>query len=151
MIWLPIKELFEFAIDNHYVDLQALIMFLVFEKQVLTMEDDEKELDLYHLAKHKERMTREMMNYKRKMKMNYKPKVFEITTADHTYNRIYILAMHKKQAESFCYQNLYKPIGIRLCDDDMLMTQEIKGKEVNLTIMQIINKAKKIPSFLGGY
>jgi len=48
---MTLNELYDLAIKHDYLDLQALIMFLVYEKKVLKMEDDSSELDLYFLEK----------------------------------------------------------------------------------------------------
>ncbi len=61
---MTLKEVYENAILEDYESLQLLIEFLIFEKQVLTFEDDSKELDLYFLPKHKERMNKLLMEYK---------------------------------------------------------------------------------------
>lgn len=148
---MKLKELFEGAIENDYTDLQALIMFLVFEKKVLTLEDYTKELDLYFLEKHHQRMNRELHAYKRKMAMQYKPSVFEIQIEPRKgYRTIYILAQTKIQAESYCRHLFYEPINTSICDDDMLMTKFNRNNEpINVRIKDLKNG--KIPSFLGGY
>ncbi len=49
---MNIRELLEMASESNYVDLQALIMFLVFEKEVHSLEDNSSALDLYFVEKH---------------------------------------------------------------------------------------------------
>lgn len=61
-------------------DLIALIMFLVFEKKVLTLDDEAKELDLYFLPKHKERMNHELAAYKEKLSMKYPKALYVVDT-----------------------------------------------------------------------
>lgn len=148
---MKIKELFEEAIKNEYTDLQALIMFLVFEKQVLTLEDDTSSLDLYFLEKHHERMNRELHSYKNKMKMQYKPNVFEINIKPKKgYKTVYILAQTQIQAESFCRSLFYEPLHLSICDDGQLMTKfNRNNEEINVKIKDLKNN--KTPSFLGGY
>ena len=46
---MTIKELFEGAIEQKMIDLQALIIFLTLEKKALSMDDSAAELDLYFL------------------------------------------------------------------------------------------------------
>lgn len=130
------------AIENEAVDLQALIFFLVFEKNVLTMKDDILELDLYFKEKHNHRINRELHSYKKKINMDYGQSVYEIKTTNQT---LFIYAFSQKQAEFIAYQNMIKPIQIRIVDIDELM--HIDGK--NITFRDLI-KGKK-PCILGGY
>lgn len=135
-----VRELFEKSSD--YVDLQALIMFLVFEKKVLSMEDDARKLNLYFLPKHRKRMNKEINQYKKKMNMNYKPNVYEVTDGKKT---IYIYANNEVQAKHIAYKNLIKVDRIKVCDIDQLMY--VDGLEVTL---RTIVKHKK-PQILGGF
>lgn len=68
---LTIKELLEGAIEHKLTDLQAMIMFLAFEKQVIDLEGGKNQLDLYLLPKHKERMQHEITQYKKIMNIEY--------------------------------------------------------------------------------
>lgn len=137
-----IREVFEHATNNKDIDLQALIMFLVFEKEVLTMDDDIKELDLYLLPKHKERMNQELIAYKKKMNMNYDPFVFEIKDGHETH---YVLAYTEKQARFIASEKLLMVNEIKTCDLDQLMT--LNGR--NTTFRTLIKG--KVPSVLGGH
>jgi len=137
---LTIGELFEQS-TNH-VDLQALIMFLVLEKQVLSMDDDQKELELYFLPKHKERMNKELIDYKRKMKMKYGPSVFEVSDDRKVY---YVLAFTERQARFIANNNLIKVNEIKTCDLDQPMT--LNGID---TTFRMMIKDKK-PCILGGH
>src|SRR5690606_24842581 len=142
---MTLGELLRETNEHDYIDLQALIMFLVFEKKVLTLDDNTKELDLYFLKKHRERMNRELHAYKQKMKMQYKPNVFEVKIKPKDYKTVYILALTKIQAESFCRSLLYEPISINICDDEQLMTKfNQKNEEITVKIKDLKNN--KIPS-----
>lgn len=136
-----IKELFEESTKNNYIDLQALIMFLVFEKQVLGMEEDSSSLDKYFLDKHSQKMNKELMSYKQKMKIGYGPQVYEL---QHNDKKFYILSYSQKQAELIANQNLIKTELIRLCDLNELMSYD--GKE--MTLKTLIEG--KGPGVLGG-
>lgn len=145
-----VKDVLDQAMEDNAVDLQALIMFLVFGKQVLSMDDDIKKLDLYYLDKHKKRMNRELKAYKKRMNIKYDPNVYEITVDKKGYKAIYILAHTKVQAESYCRSIFFEPLETNLCDDDQLMTKYNKANEgINLKIKDL--KTNKIPSFLGGF
>lgn len=139
---MSIGEAFEQAMKHNYVDLQTLIMFLVFEKEVLTMQDDTKELDLYFLEKHNRRMNKELHAYKRKMNINYGPSVYEIRSNNQA---LFIYAYSQKQAEFIAYQNMIKFDAIRKSNMDELMHD---GKK-NVTFKDLV-KGKK-PCILGGY
>src|SRR5690625_1046770 len=104
---MTIKELFELAIEYEQTDVQVLIMFLVFEKKVHTMDDDKSELDLYFLPKHRERMEKELNEYKRKMNMKYPAEIYEVET---TRDTLYIYADSELQARSFATSNGYNVI-----------------------------------------
>lgn len=147
---MTLKELLDESIEQDFIDLQALIMFLVFEKQVLALDDSRDELGLYFLKKHRDRMNRELRAYKKKMKMQYKPNVFEIKIKPKRgYRTVYVLATDQIQAEAYCRSLLYEPISTSLCDDDLLMTQIINDEETTVRIKDLKNK--KTPNLLGGF
>ena len=150
---MTLKELLDESIEQDFIDLQALIMFLVFEKQVLALDDSRDELGLYFLKKHRDRMNRELRAYKKKMKMQYKPNVFEIQIKPKNgYKTVYILAQTKIQAESYSRHLFYEPISTSICSDEQLMTKfNQKNEEINVTIRELRDQTKQIPSFLGGY
>ena len=61
---MDLKEVYTEAIQGEYESLTLLIEFLVLEKKALTWESNYKELDLYFLPKHYERMTKLLLKYK---------------------------------------------------------------------------------------
>lgn len=135
--------MFEQAIKNESVDLQALIMFLVFEKEVLSMEDDTRELDRYFLEKHNQRMNKELHAYKQKMNMKYDPTLYEIK---HGTMISFILAYSVKQARFIAYENMIDIDEIEpVTNLEFLMFYE--GRD---TKFKNIIKAKK-PCYLGGF
>ena len=124
------------------IDLQTLIIFLVFEKQVLSMEDNVKELDLYFLEKHSQRMNKELHAYKKKMNISYGKKVFKVW---HENWISYIFAYSLEQAKFIAYQNLVEIESIKECELDKLM--DYKGKYITLETL-IKNKQ---PCLLGSF
>ena len=138
---MNIKELFDYAIDDSNTDLQALIMFLVFEKKVLTMEDDTKKLDLYFLEKHNERMNKELHAYRKKMSINYHHlDFFEVICEKRT---VYVLAYTELQA--FNLTKRYIPKEIKPIDKDNLMEYEgqlIKLKNITRDKPRILGAAE---------
>lgn len=137
-----IRKLFDGAIQNRMFDLQALIMFLVFEKQVLTMEDDAGKLDLYFIEKHNQKMNKELMEYKHKMKIKYDPQVYEVS---HDKGITYILAKSIDQARVIANRNLIKFDDFRVCSADEIMSIG----NVNMTIENLVKNSKV--GILGGY
>ncbi len=68
MIWImemTIRETYEQSILNDSYWLQVLIEFLVFEKEVLTFEDDKSELDLYFKPNNQARMNQLLLEYEK--------------------------------------------------------------------------------------
>src|SRR5699024_3929498 len=114
----------------------------VFEKKVLTMEDDTKELDLYFKEKHNQRINKELHAYKRKMNIKYGPSVYEIETTNQT---LFIYAHSQKQAECIAYQNKIKIDRIKLADMDMVVSNN--GK--NIRLRELVKG--KSTCLLGGY
>ena len=133
---MTIRELFEYALKNKDENLQALIMFVVLEKRVHSWDDDKSVLDVYFLPKHRERMTKLINEYKRKMKLKSSPVHFEIN------NSIYVYADDETQARAFCYANGIEVKSIRLLLDDDLFY-------INDTLVEIrsLTKNKKAPCF----
>lgn len=61
---MNLKEVYTEAIQGEYESLTLLIEFLIVKKRVLTWESNYKELDLYFLPKHYDRMTKLLKEYK---------------------------------------------------------------------------------------
>lgn len=100
----------------------------------------------------KKSMTNYLIEYKQKLRIHYIPNVYELTTKNLTYSTVYILAVNEKQATSFAFSQGFFPTGIRICDSNDLMTRfNKKDEEFNLTIRELKENAKEIPSLLGGY
>ena len=133
---MTLRELFEAALENKDENLQALIMFVVLEKKVHDWNDDKSVLDIYFLPKHRERMTKLINEYKRKMKLKSSPVHFEIN------NSIYVYADDETQARAFCYANGIEVRSIRLLLDDNVFY-------INDTLVEIrsLTKNKKAPCF----
>ena len=137
---MTIKEVFEYALENKDIDLQALIMFVVMEKKVHDWNDDKSVLDIYFLPKHNERMTELINEYKKKMKLRYAPSHYEVNRS------IYIYADNETQAKAFCYANGIEVKEIRLLlDDDLFYLND------RLIEIQSLTKNKKTPYLIGGY
>ena len=133
---MTIRELFEAALENKDENLQALIMFVVLEKKVHDWDDDKSVLNIYFLPKHRERMTKLINEYKRKMKLKSSPIHFEIN------NSIYVYAYDETQARAFCKANGIEVKSIKLLlDDDLYYVDDVLIEISSLT------KNKKAPCF----
>lgn len=139
---MSISELLEQAIEKDFIDLQALIMFLVFEKQVLSLQDDTKELDLYFLEKHQERMNKELHAYKKKMQLKEKPSVWKVCTAQG--ETLYVYTENELQARTYAISLKYEPLKVVYVPNDILMSVDGMNIEVGKLI-----EGKKTPNLLG--
>ena len=133
---MSIRELFEAALENKLVDLQALIMFVVLEKKVHDWNDDKSVLDIYFLPKHNERMTKLLNEYKKKMNLKSSPAHYEINDS------IYVYAYDETQARAFCKANGIEVKSIKLLlDDDLYYVDDA------LVEIRSLTKNKKAPCF----
>lgn len=62
---MTLRELYTDAIAEGLDALIMLIEFLIFEKEVLTFDDDINELDLYYKPNNKARMNKLLLEYKK--------------------------------------------------------------------------------------
>lgn len=133
---MTIKEVFEYALKNKDENLQALIMFVVLEKKVHDWNDDKSVLDVYFLPKHRERMTKLINEYKKKMNLKSSPSHYQVNGS------IYVYADDETQARAFCKANGIEVKYIRLLlDDDLFYVDDVLVEIRNLT------KNKKAPCF----
>ncbi len=64
---MKIRELYLDAIEYNEPSLLLLLDFLIYEKKVLTMEDDVKKLDYYFQDRFKNKMNAYLLEYKNKL------------------------------------------------------------------------------------
>lgn len=128
---MRVSELFDYANKNDFTDLQALIMFLVFEKKVLNMDDDTSELDLYFLEKHSSRMNKELHSYKKKMNMGYKPDVYMVKTDK---GIVYVYAHSEVEAKTVVNKRLMKVSEVKVCYMDDLIFQSTHPNRMRLRL-----------------
>lgn len=64
---MKLRQLYSESIEGGHYSLSLLIEFLVLEKQVLSFEDDQKELDLYFKPNNRPRMNKLLTEYKEKL------------------------------------------------------------------------------------
>src|SRR5690625_1842463 len=140
---MSIKELLDKSIENEFVELQALIMFLVYEKQVHTLDDNVRKLDLYFMEKHRPRMIAEITNYMQKMSIKKSATIYEVKAKEYT---LYVYAESREQAMLCVRRNGYKPESASVADESTIMLYN--GKKIEL---RKLKEGKKIPCLLGGY
>jgi len=139
---MQVKELFERSAKAGYLDLQALIMFLVFEKDVLAMEDSAEKLKVYYQDKHSERMNEELNAYKSKMNMKYDPALYGF---NHGGGSTYILAKSVEQAKFIANDN-----GIISSDYEVLGNEELMNYDgLDMPVSNLVNNQSI--GVLGGY
>lgn len=126
---MSIKEVLDYSIKEKMIDLQALIIFLTMEKKVLTLDDDESELELYFLPKHRKRMNHLIGEFKQKMNMKYGIYIFVVN------NEHYISAYDFKQAEMICFNENIAVKTIELVDPNTLVWDGDK----NTTLRSLAN------------
>lgn len=144
---MKIKDQYTAAILNNYQSLILLIDFLVYEKKVLSMEDDEKCLELYLLEKHKEKMNGLLDEYNQSrkiVKVTKEINVFQIRQDDTFY---YVAAYTKEQASAF-FKNEYGELHeIRI----ELPELEVEGEDGIHTLRHLIMKTRSFPAVLGSW
>src|SRR5690625_4748555 len=117
-------------------------MFLVIEKQVLTMDDDKSELDLYFLPKHNDRMEKELTAYKKKINAKERASCFKVYTKQG--ETLYVYTMTELQASAFIKSLNYEPLKIVYESGDRLMT----FNNVTMKIPEITN-GRNAPCIIG--
>lgn len=65
---MKVKDFYREALDHRYRALKLMIHFLVFEKKVLTMEDDEEKLRYFLQDKFRAKMNQHLIEYSKKVK-----------------------------------------------------------------------------------
>lgn len=149
---MTIKECYEDAVRNEYVDLYTLILFLVLEKKILTFDDPADKLSFYYQDKFRTKMNDYLIQYKKKNSIKYHPCVYELNVNEKRYKTIYIVARDQQQATSYALSLRFKPVGVTTCDIELVMAKYItKNEKVHLTIKQLRDRQSQIPSFLGGF
>ncbi|WP_163536339.1 hypothetical protein [Gracilibacillus sp. YIM 98692] len=99
--------------EEQYYGLQSLIMFVVFEKQVLTLEDDQSELDLYFKPKHHERMKQLLLNYQKTIGIETPLLGYWAETGEEP---VTLLAENEEQARELLQRNGYTVKRIKMLD-----------------------------------
>lgn len=150
---MTVKETFQEASRNDITSLSSLIMFLVFEKKVLTMEDDAEKLDFYFQKKFHKKMNEHLIAYQAKMNIHHKPFVYCIT--DHDKERIlYVKAPNKEEAVMFVKRMGYEAqdMAVEIEDIDVLKNvDEKKGLATKTTLFKLRDETKDPTELLAMY
>ena len=147
---MNVEETLEWAVDQGYTDMHMLIMFLVYEKKTLSLDDPGDKINYYLQDRFKPKMDEYLSSYKKKLNVRYKTNIFSIITQKGTY---YALANSENEV-----MYLAKKYGFEIesaemmTDDDYLMSLvDEKENETLITIKQLKERAAKVPSILGGF
>lgn len=124
----------EESIEEEYLYLQVLIMFLVLEKKVLTYEQDIKELDFYLQNKFKNKMNRLLFDFKKKLNLEHKPIIYEVYDKEKTH---LVKAKTDEELKSICFLNGIEVNDYRLCllsdkymeDRAIVTVQELRDRK----------------------
>ena len=149
---MTVEEMLHWATEHENVDLQALIMFLVYEKKTLSLSDHSDKIKFYTQEKFKSRMNDYLSDYKNKLNMQYKANVYSIITQNPNRYTIYVVALDEQQAKEWAFKHRYKVHDIQPCrlDLDMVWVDH-KGNEVYTNIKKLRDQTTEIPSMLGGF
>lgn len=131
---MDISDLFQYSMEHDFVDLQTLIMFLVFEKEVLKMTDKQEELKLYFMEKHNHRMNKELHAYKQKMNISYGKTVFKMIKG---HKFVYISAYNFDQAKFIAERINFEYERIKVCEMDLDMDYDGKNTNLNTIIKEV--------------
>lgn len=133
------------ARQNQLVDLETLILFLVFEKKVQTLQDEKKCLDRYLLPKHTKRMNELLIDYKTRKGITYQPNLYSIIPQKKQNMQIYVIAYTEDQAEAFIKSKgtTVKEVRYWMKDDLVKVNHEGTKAKVN------IKDYKQIPQVIG--
>lgn len=149
---MTVEELLDWAVEHEDVDLQALIMFLVYEKKTLQLSDNSDKIKFYTQDKFKVRMNDFLNDYKKKLNMQYKANVYSIITQTPEKYTFYLAARSEKEAREWTFKHRYKVESITPMPLDMKMVWVDKqGNEIYTTIKKLRDQVKEIPSFIGGF
>lgn len=66
---MQIRDWYLDAVDYNQESLLLLLDFLIYEKKVLTMEDDEEKLQFYFQEKFRNRMNEHLKKYKEQLEL----------------------------------------------------------------------------------
>ncbi len=112
---MTVEDYFKWAVDGEHTDLYTLILFLVYEKKALSFADTKDKLLYYMQDKYKKSMEKYLAEYKSKLNIHYKPNVYEVQVDHIAFEKVYILAVNEKQATSFCFSQMFKPLSLSIC------------------------------------
>lgn len=145
---MTLKELLKEAIQHEEHELEHLILFLVFEKKVLSLDDDSSELNFYFKPKFRKRMIEHLKKYQKQIN-NTPVKYYQVKTPERFY---YVKAESSVQAEIYILSKGREIVSIeRLLGKTVMHIVDEKWNVVLETTLEELGRNKKTPTFLGGY
>lgn len=146
---MTVEEMLEHAVEQENEDLKVLILFLVYEKKTLSLDDDSDKISFYTQDKFKSRMNDFLSSYKEKINVQDKTFVFSIITHKGT---LYALGKTENDVRYLVGRYNLKIHDIEIMPDGYEMVElDEEGRETYYTIKELEDRATKIPSILGGF
>lgn len=146
---MTVEEMLEWSVSQENVDLQALILFLVYEKKTLSLDDDSEKIRFYTQDKFKGRMNEFLSSYKKKLNMQNKTFVYSIITQKGT---LYAVAQTENDARFLVSKYNLTIESIEVMPENYTMVDvDPQGNETYFTIKELKERATKTPSILGGF
>ena len=141
---LTLKDSLQEAIEHNFTDLKALILFLVFEKQIHTLEDDAEVLERYFKPNNRPKMNRLLQEYKAEKEIQYPSRIFKATSENATE---YIKAITYDQAVLFARKKGLE--HVEFASESMLMIKVENGQIVDeATLEELADRIDRTPSIL---
>src|SRR5690554_3725124 len=127
------------------LELQVIIMMLVFDKKVVSLEDNVKKLNVFFMKKHRKRMIEEFNKYAKEMNLRRnKPCAWKVYTNKNEI--LYVYTENELQARTFAISMKYEPLKVAYVPEEELMTVN----DVNITIGEL-TQGKRVPYLIGIY
>ena len=148
-----VEEMLEEAVGEGHEDLQHLILFLVYEKKTLSLDDSSDKIQFYTQGKFSAKMNEFLSSYKKKLNAPEKTFVYTIITQKGT---LYALA-HSENEVRFLLRNTDHTIqSMNVLPDDYEMVEVLEDiengirEEQHYTIRELKERAGEAPCILGG-
>ncbi|WP_163583303.1 hypothetical protein [Gracilibacillus saliphilus] len=144
---MNLGELLQEAIEMKAYGLQSLIMLVVFEKQVLSLEDDESELDLYFKPNNAKRINQILKEYQKKIGINHDDLFFQVNTDKTSF---IVKADNQDQATNLLKG---KPIkSVRFIDPKTELVEEDKQLNAKARyVLESFAKNQGVPSIVSQF
>ncbi|KAB8127388.1 hypothetical protein F9U64_17915 [Gracilibacillus oryzae] len=131
---MTLRELLQISIEEEYTGLKSLIMFLVFEKKVLSLDSADTELDLYFQANNHERMKQLLTAYQKDTGIKHKLSGF---LAETDQGEVTVVAVNEREARKLLQKNRCELHQITMLSGETIM--EARNRQGVVTIRANLN------------